>query len=242
MKVIEEDCYNWDECWEMVFYYCIVCLYFGSGDNDKVIDYFNLIINQKNLDYWVDIQCFVCIFNFIVYYELGNVQLVEYQVKLVYWFLFKMEELYVVQKEIFCFICWVFWIMEEDLKEEFSNLCDWLLKYELDFYECCFFFYLDIIFWLEAKVFDCMVEAVVQEKVQVCYVIELEGQGLNWFFFVEIGMSQVNYYDIVDDYQEFDEKVGQCVKIINLNQKGEFGVYKVEDDGRKVKFGNNKVN
>lgn len=96
MKVIEEDCYNWDECWEMVFYYCIVCLYFGSGDNDKVIDYFNLIINQKNLDYWADIQCFVCIFNFIVYYELGNVQLVEYQVKLVYCFLLKMEELYVV--------------------------------------------------------------------------------------------------------------------------------------------------
>lgn len=55
-------------------------------------------------------------------------------------------------------------------------------------------------------------------------------------------MCEVNYYNIVNDYQEFDDKVGQCVKIINLNQKGEFGVYKVEDDRRKVKFGNNEVN
>ncbi|MEQ8704500.1 MAG: hypothetical protein RIC19_11300 [Phaeodactylibacter sp.] len=175
MKAIEEDRYNWDERREMVFYYRIACLYFGSGDNDKTIDYLNLIINQKNPDYRADIQCFARILNLIAHYELGNAQLVEYQVKSVYRFLSKMEELHAVQKEIFRFIRRVPRIMEEDLKAEFSNLRDRLLKHEADPYERRPFLYLDIISWLEAKVSGRTVESVVQEKAQDRYDVEPEG-------------------------------------------------------------------
>lgn len=59
MKFIKDNIYNWDDWCILVFYYCIVCFYFVSGDNSKVIDYFNLIFNQKNFDYWEDIQSFV---------------------------------------------------------------------------------------------------------------------------------------------------------------------------------------
>jgi hypothetical protein len=86
-----------------------------------------------------------------------------------------MEELHAVQKEIFRFIRRVPRIMEEDLKEEFSNLRDRLLKHESDPYERRPFLYLDIISWLEAKVSDRTVEAVAQEKAQARYAIEPEG-------------------------------------------------------------------
>ena len=85
-KIMEENTYNWDDHRILVFYYRIACLYFGSGDNESAIDYLNLIINQKNPDYREDIQCFARILNLIAHFELGNSQLVEYQVKSVYRF------------------------------------------------------------------------------------------------------------------------------------------------------------
>ena len=41
----------------LVFYYKIACLYFGSGNNEKAIDYLNRIINQK-ADLRNDLQCY----------------------------------------------------------------------------------------------------------------------------------------------------------------------------------------
>ncbi len=170
VKAIDKDQYNWDERRVMVFYYRIACLYFGSGDNDSAIDYLNLIINRKNPDYRADIQCFARILNLIAHYELGNAQLVEYQVKSVYRFLSKMEELHAVQQEIFRFIRRVPRIMEEDLKAEFQNLRDRLVKHENDPFERRPFLYLDIISWLEAKISGRTVEEVVQEKANNQYV------------------------------------------------------------------------
>lgn len=170
VKAIEKDRYNWDERRVMVFYYRIACLYFGSGDNDSAIDYLNLIINRKNPDYRADIQCFARILNLIAHYELGNAQLVEYQVKSVYRFLSKMEELHAVQQEIFRFIRRVPRIMEEDLRAEFQNLRDRLVKHENDPFERRPFLYLDIISWLEAKISGRTVEEVVQEKANKQYV------------------------------------------------------------------------
>ncbi len=40
----------------LVFYYKIASLYFGSGDNNKAIDYLNKIINWK-VDLRTDLQC-----------------------------------------------------------------------------------------------------------------------------------------------------------------------------------------
>lgn len=175
MEDIEEDRYNWDNHRLMVFYYRIACLYFGSGDNDTAIDYLNLIINQKNPDYRADIQCFSRILNLIAHFELGNAQLVEYQVKSVYRFLSKMEELHAVQQEIFRFIRRVPRIMENDLKEEFVNLRNRLLKHEQDPYERRPFLYLDIISWLEAKIEGRSVQEVVQDKFKQNYP-QLAGQ------------------------------------------------------------------
>ena len=163
-KIIDSDAFNWDDHRIMVFYYRIGCLYFGSGDNDTAIEYFNRIINQKNPDYREDIQCFARILNLIAHFELGNEQLVEYQVKSVYRFLGKMEDLQAVQREIFRFLRRVPRIRESELQEAFTKLKNKLLEYEDQRFERRPFLYLDIISWLESKIQNRPVQDIIRDK------------------------------------------------------------------------------
>lgn len=164
MQIIDEDEYNWDQHRILVFYYRIACLYFGSGDFKNAIHYLNLIINQKNPDYREDIQCFARILNLIAHFELGNAQLVEYQIKSVYRFLLKMEDLHEVQKEIFRFLRRTPRMRASEMKQEFVSLKEKLVRIEREPYERRPFLYLDIISWLESKIENRSVQAVVQAK------------------------------------------------------------------------------
>ncbi|MEL7118464.1 MAG: hypothetical protein AAFO07_03455 [Bacteroidota bacterium] len=163
-EIIEEDVYNWDNHRIMVFYYRIACLYFGSGDNDKAIDYLNKIINQKNPDYREDIQCFARILSLIAHFELGNMQLVEYQVKSVYRFLGKMKDLHEVQKEIVRFLRKTPRMQTSELKQEFFELKGKLEKWQDEPFERRPFLYLDIISWLESKIEGCTVKDITRKK------------------------------------------------------------------------------
>ena len=161
---IEKDTFNWDSHRIMLFYYRIACLYFGSGDNDNAINYLNKIINQKNPDFRQDIQSFARILNLIAHFELGNTQLVEYQVKSVYRFLGKMEDLQAVQREIFRFLRRIPRIRITDLKKEFTTLKNKLVEIESNPYERRPFLYLDIISWLESKISERPVQEIIREK------------------------------------------------------------------------------
>lgn len=166
MNLIEHDLYNWDNHRIMVFYYRISCLYFGAGDNKNAITYLNLILNEKNSDYRTDIQIYARILSLIAHYELGNAQLVEYQVKSVYRFLSKMEELSAVHREIFRFIRRLPRIQASGIREEFLNLRFKLEQLELDPYEIRPFLYLDIISWLDSKIKGKTVQEIVKQKAQ----------------------------------------------------------------------------
>ncbi len=164
MKLIESDRHNWDNHRVMVFYYRIACLYFGSGDNDNAIHYLNLIINQKNPDYRADIQCFARILSLIAHFELGNQQLLEYQVKSVYRFLAKMEDLHAVQLEIFRFLRRMPRMRRDALRQEFLDLRERLLLLEKQPFEKRPFLYLDIISWLESKLENRTVQEIIRRK------------------------------------------------------------------------------
>lgn len=164
VKIIDAEKYNWDDHRIMVFYYRIACLYFGSGDNDNAIHYLNLIINQKFQNFRGDIQSFARILNLIVHFELGNAQLVEYQVKSVYRFLSKMEDLGAVQLEIFRFLRKTPRMQESELKREFLKLKAKLHKLEDAPFERRPFLYLDIISWLESKIEERPIQDIIREK------------------------------------------------------------------------------
>ncbi|MEM0993387.1 MAG: hypothetical protein AAF847_08255 [Bacteroidota bacterium] len=164
MKIIDADVYNWDDHRVMLFYYKIACLYFGSGDNSKAIDYLNLIINQRNPDYREDIQCFARILNLMAHFELGNERLVEYQIKSVYRFVGKMQDIHEVQREIFRFLRRTPRMRPSQLKQEFIDLKEKLEKAQYKRFERRPFLYLDIISWLECKIDQKTVQEVVREK------------------------------------------------------------------------------
>jgi hypothetical protein len=156
----------------LVFYYKIASLYFGSGDNDKAIDYLNKIINWK-VDLRTDLQCYARLLHLIAHYELGNAGILEYLVKSVYRFMAKMENLSVVEEEIFKFIRSSFQLSYRKLKPEFEKLLEKLKSYEHNRYETRAFSYLDIISWLESKVRNEPVQNVIREK----FLKKLESEG-----------------------------------------------------------------
>ncbi|MEO7393698.1 MAG: hypothetical protein ABIU11_02085, partial [Chitinophagaceae bacterium] len=147
----------------LVFYYKIACLYFGSGDNEKAIDYLNRIINSKS-DLRNDLQCYARLLNLIAHYELGNFELLEYLIKSVYRYMSKMQNLSKVEEEIFSFLRRSFHVGAHALKPEFEILLNKLKQYEGNYLETRAFAYLDIISWLESKINKVNVQDVIKEK------------------------------------------------------------------------------
>ncbi|MEL7161400.1 MAG: hypothetical protein AAFN92_11650, partial [Bacteroidota bacterium] len=163
-EVIADNRYNWDDHRIMIFNYRIACLYFGSGDNDSAIDFLNEIINQRSPNYRSDIQAYARILSLICHFEMGNVQLVEYQVKSVYRFLAKVEHLQETQQYIFRFLRRLPRIREDQLKDEFVKL-----KAKLDAvaekpFESRPFTFLDIPSWLQSKIEGVTVQEVIRSR------------------------------------------------------------------------------
>jgi len=147
----------------LVFYYKFASLYFGSGNYDKAIDYLNKIINWK-VDLRTDLQCYARLLHLIAHYELGNFQLLEYLIKSVYRFMAKMENLSVVEEEMFKFLKKAFNLTPAKLKPEFQKLLDKLKKYENSSSETRAFAYLDVISWLESKINKVPVQDIIRKK------------------------------------------------------------------------------
>jgi hypothetical protein len=111
-----------------------------------------------------DVQCFARILTLICHFELGNDFLVSYQLKSVYRFLIKMGDLQAVQKEILEFIRRTPAMYSKDIKSEFNQLRARLIRYQDDPYERRPFLYLDIIAWLDSKIYNKRIQQVIREK------------------------------------------------------------------------------
>lgn len=164
-EALEREKHDWDANRKLNFFYKLACVHFGAGDHSRCIDYLNIIINQPVFDLRNDIQCFARILNLIAHYELGNKLLISYQIKSVFRFLIKMEELQMVQKEIFSFLRKTPNMVNDQLRNEFINLRNKLTKYREDEYERRAFLYLDIIAWLDSKINDLPIEIIIQNNI-----------------------------------------------------------------------------
>ncbi len=147
----------------LTFYYKIACLYFGSGNNEKAIEYLNKIINWR-VDLRTDLQCYARLLHLIAHYELGNFDLLEYLIKSVYRFMGKMENLSAVEEEMFRFLRQSFKLSPDKFKPAFEKLLQRIRKYEGNRFETRAFVYLDIISWLESKIENIPVQKIIHEK------------------------------------------------------------------------------
>ncbi len=147
----------------LVFYYKIASLYFGSGEYGIAIDYLNKIINLK-VDLRTDLQCYARLLHLIAHYELGNFEILEYLTKSVFRFMSKMENLSIVEEEIFGFIRNSLRLSHRVLRPEFEKLLRKLKLLEENHTEARAFAYLDIISWLQSKIKNVPVQDVIREK------------------------------------------------------------------------------
>jgi hypothetical protein len=147
----------------LVFNYKIATLYFGNGEFDNCIDYLLKIINGP-LDLRIDLQCYARLLHMLAHYELGNYELMESLTKSVYRFMARMKNLTVVEEEMFRFIRNSFDVSPRQLKPELEKFLNKIKHLEKNRYETRAFAYLDIISWVESKVYEKPMREIVYKK------------------------------------------------------------------------------
>ena len=146
-----------------VINYKIAILYFGLGDYGTTIDYLHDIIND-NADVRKDLQCYARLVHLIAHYELGNYEIIEYLIKSVYRFLAKMNNLTVIEEEMFKFLRRSFHISRKKMQPEFEKFLSIIKKFENSRFETRSFAYLDIISWVESKVYGKTMSEIIKGK------------------------------------------------------------------------------
>ena len=152
-----------DEHRLMVFNYKIASLYFGNGDYDICIDYLQKIINE-NFGGESDLQGYARLMHLIAHYEIGNYDLMEYLTKSVYRFMSKKDNLTLVEEEMFKFLRKSFHVTRIKMQYELETFLEKIKVLETNRYEARTFAYLDIISWLEAKVYKKSMSTILSEK------------------------------------------------------------------------------
>ena len=163
LQVLKENELFIDEHRIMVFNYKIASLYFGFGDYDICIDYLQKIINE-NLGGESDLQGYARLMHLIAHYEIGNYDLMEYLTKSVYRFMSKKANLTLVEEEMFKFLRKSFHVTRIKMQYELEAFLDKIKVLETNRYEARTFAYLDIISWLEAKVYKKSMSKILSEK------------------------------------------------------------------------------
>ena len=147
----------------LVFNYKIATLYFGSENYDTCIDYLQRIIND-NVDMRSDLQCYARVLHLMAHYELGNYEILEYLIKSVYRFMPRMENLTVVEEEMFKFLGTSLNLSRTKLKPAFEKFLQKIKHLEKNRFETRAFAYLDIVSWVESKVYEKPMSAILKEK------------------------------------------------------------------------------
>lgn len=148
----------------LIFNYKIACLKFGSDDYKGAIKHLNFILNHQSFSLREDIQCFARILNLIAHYELGNNELIEYQIKSTYKFLLKLDDMQKVQQAVLHFLKKSIYMDKNELTPYFLELKTELEHVLEDKYERRPTLYLDIISWLESKITGNTVENIIKQK------------------------------------------------------------------------------
>ncbi len=147
----------------LVIQYKMALLYFGNGDFEASIDQLQKIINGP-LDMRIDLQCYARLLHLMAHFELGNDSIIESLIKSVFRFMSRMENMTVVEEEMFKFLRNNVYESAAKLKPGLKKLLEKIKQFETNRYETRVFSYLDIISWVESKVYDKPMSAVVHEK------------------------------------------------------------------------------
>ena len=147
----------------LVFNYKIASLYFGAGHYNEAIDYlYRIINNQAGLRN--DLQCYARLMHLLCHFEIGNEEILDSLIKSVYRFFARMKTLTVIEEEIFSFLRHSFKLNAKQLKPELKEFLHKIKHLENNRFETRSFAYLDIISWVESKVYETQMEEIIHNK------------------------------------------------------------------------------
>lgn len=147
----------------LVFNYKIACLYFGSGDYSTCIDYLQRIIHE-NAGLRIDLQCYARLVHLMAHYELGNDTILESLMKSVYRFMARMKNFTVIEEEMFRFVRSSFSLSARQLKPELEKFLHKIKHLESNRFETRAFAYMDVISYVESKVYNKPMSTIIHEK------------------------------------------------------------------------------
>ncbi len=148
----------------LVFNYKFASLYFGAGEYNKAIDYLHKIINDNQHGLRIDLQCYARLMHLLCHYEIGNEEILESLIKSVYRFMARMKNLTIVEEAIFSFLRHSFKVNSRLLKPELEQFLKKIKHLEKNRFETRSFAYLDVISWVESKVYDKPMGEIIHAK------------------------------------------------------------------------------
>ena len=147
----------------LVFNYKTALMHFGSGNYSTCIDYLHRIINES-IDLRYDLQCYARLLHLMAHYELGNLELIEPLSRSVYRFMSKMKNFTIVEEEIFKFLRKRLNVQGTGLNKELKLFLRRVKQFEKSRFETRAFAYVDIISWVESKVYRKTMGEVIHQK------------------------------------------------------------------------------
>jgi hypothetical protein len=152
--------------YEIVFWNSIKNIYFGTSELKKSLQWSNKVINESSPEIRQDIQGIARIFNLILHYELGNMDLMEYIIKSTYRFLLKSERLFKVETIVLNYLRKnAYLTSEKEILESFRKLHKELSPLTKDQFEKKAFEEFDILSWLESKIEKKSFAEIVRKKI-----------------------------------------------------------------------------
>lgn len=157
-----------DKHTELIFYYKIACLYFGSNSFKIAAKWLNLIIQEADTGLREDLHAFARILRLICYFEMGDAEMIEMNIRATYRFLLRKKEFGKFESHIMQFLREVQNVYSvKEVIQKFKTLKSQMLRLEKDTYERRAFNYFDIISYLESKIEGKLIEEVVKEKIRI---------------------------------------------------------------------------
>lgn len=150
----------------LVFWYKFACLHFGAGQYHECIQYLQRIINYPQLPLREDIQVFARILSLIAHYELGNHDLIDAQIRSVYRYLLKLENMQQVQKAVMDFLKNSVYMDIHHIIPHFQKLQDRLEEIAKNPYERRPFLYLDLYTYLRSKIEGISIPEAARKRVE----------------------------------------------------------------------------
>lgn len=147
----------------MVLNYKIATLHFGNQEYSTSIDYLQKIINEQS-DIRDDLQSYARLLHLMAHFEMGNYELMEYLTKSVYRFMAKKQHVTVLEEEMFKFLRHSFQLPRTKLRAELETFLQKIKKFEKNRFETRALAYLDIISWVESKVYQKPMATIIHDK------------------------------------------------------------------------------